>query len=82
MATRLFTTDTEFLQASIDTVARLVSEKSSRVIATGNVADVGQQTLIYLESVAVSNGLSPSNINVYTDIISEHNQDLLNIFDQ
>ncbi|MGB3109631.1 MAG: hypothetical protein WBB40_03495 [Psychrobacter alimentarius] len=82
MATRMFTTDTEFLQASIDTVARLVSEKSSRTIATGNVADVGQETLTYLESVAVSNGLSPSNINVYTDIISEHNQELLNIFDQ
>lgn len=79
---RYFTNQKDFEQASIDWVARLVSEKASETIATGNVADIGQQTLIYLESVALTNGLTSSTINVYTDIISEHNQELLNIFDQ
>lgn len=79
---RYFTNQKDFEQAAIDWVARLVSEKASETIATGNVADIGQQTLIYLESVALTNGLTSSTINVYTDIISEHNQDLLNIFDQ
>lgn len=77
-----FTNQKDFEQAAIDWVARLVSEKASETIATGNVADIGQQTLIYLESVALTNGLTSSTINVYTDIISEHNQELLNIFDQ
>lgn len=77
-----FANKKEFEQAAIDWVARLVSEKASETIATGNVADIGQQTLTYLESVALSNGLTSSTINVYTDIISEHNQELLNIFDQ
>ena len=79
---RYFTNQKDFEQAAIDWVARLVSEKASETIATGNVADIGQQTLIYLESVASTNGLTSSTINVYTDIISEHNQELLNIFDQ
>lgn len=79
---RYFTNQKDFEQAAIDRVARLVSEKASETIATGNVADIGQQTLIYLESVALTNGLTSSTINVYTDIISEHNQELLNIFDQ
>ncbi|MGP5533798.1 hypothetical protein ACTXMF_04215 [Psychrobacter celer] len=79
---RYFTNQKDFEQAAIDWVARLVSEKASETIATGNVADIGQQTLIYLESVALTNGLTSSTINVYTDIISEHNQELLNIFDQ
>lgn len=79
---RYFSNQKDFEQAAIDWVARLVSEKASETIATGNVADIGQQTLIYLESVALTNGLTSSTINVYTDIISEHNQELLNIFDQ
>ncbi len=79
---RYFTNQKDFEQAAIDWVARLVSEKASETIATGNVADIGQQTLIYLESVALTNDLTSSTINVYTDIISEHNQELLNIFDQ
>lgn len=79
---RAFTNQKDFEQAAIDWVARLVSEKASTVIATGNVSDIGQQTLIYLESVALANDLSASTINVYTDIITEHNQELLNIFDQ
>lgn len=79
---RYFTNQKDFEQAAIDWVARLVSEKASETIATGNVADIGQQTLTYLESVALTNGLTSSTINVYTDIISEHNQELLNIFDQ
>lgn len=79
---RYFTNQKDFEQAAIDWVARLVSEKASETIATGNVADIGQQILIYLESVALTNGLTSSTINVYTDIISEHNQELLNIFDQ
>ncbi|MGP9689552.1 hypothetical protein ACT3TH_10365 [Psychrobacter sp. AOP22-C1-C5] len=77
-----FANKKDFEQAAIDWVARLVSEKASETIATGNVADIGQQTLTYLESVALTNGLTSSTINVYTDIISEHNQELLNIFDQ
>ena len=79
---RYFANQKDFEQAAIDWVARLVSEKASETIATGNVADIGQQTLTYLESVASTNGLTSSTINVYTDIISEHNQELLNIFDQ
>lgn len=79
---RYFTNQKDFEQAAIDWVARLVSEKASETIATGNVADIGQQSLTYLESVALKNDLSASTINVYTDIISEHNQELLNIFDQ
>ncbi len=79
---RYFSNQKDFEQAAIDWVARLVSEKASEVIATGNIADVGQQTLIYLESVALSNDLTSSTINVYTDIITEHNQDLLDIFDK
>lgn len=77
-----FPTNKEFNQAAINTVARLVSELASTTIATGNVADVGQETLVYLERVAVANELSPSTINVYTDIISEHNQEILNFFDK
>lgn len=77
-----FTNSKEFNQAAINTVARLVSELASTTIATGNVADVGQETLVYLERVAVANELSPSTINVYTDIISEHNQEILNFFDK
>tara|TARA_R110002073_G_scaffold336320_1_gene532260 strand:+ start:2063 stop:2305 length:243 start_codon:yes stop_codon:yes gene_type:complete len=79
---RYFANQKDFEQAAIDWIARLVSEKASETIATGNVADIGQQTLTYLESVALTNGLTSSTINVYTDIISEHNQELLNIFDQ
>jgi hypothetical protein len=79
---RCFNNQKDFEQAAIDWVARLVSEKGSEIISTGNVADVCQQTLIYLESVAVKNELSVSTINVYTDIITEHNQDLLDIFDK
>ena len=76
---RAFTSQKDFEQAAIDLTARLVSEKASKTIATGNVADIGQQTLIYLEQVASANDLTSSTINVYTDII---NQELLNIFDQ
>ena len=77
-----FITQKDFEQAAIDLIARFISEKASQTIASGNVADIGQQSLIYLESVATINNLSPSTINLYTDIITEHNQDLLNIFDQ
>ena len=79
---RAFTSQKDFEQAAIDWTARLVSEKASKTISTGNIADIGQQTLIYLEQVALANDLTSSTINVYTDIIAEHNQELLNIFDQ
>lgn len=72
----------EFEQAAIDYVARLVSEKASETIASGNVADIGQESLTYLEAVALKNHLSTTTINLYTDIITEQNQYLLNIFDE
>lgn len=75
---RAFMTDDEFNQASIDNVARMVSERSSAVIATGNVADVGQDTLAYLECIASDLALSPFVVSTYHDIIRAENEEIIN----
>ena len=69
-----YATETEFNQAAINCVARLVSDKASKVIATGNVADIGEECLGYLEEVAVEHQLSPVTVTAYLEIIRSENE--------
>lgn len=71
-----FLTDMEFNQASLDNVARLVSERASTVIASGNVADVSQEVLESLESLAIELSLNPTVIATFLEIISSENEQL------
>lgn len=69
-----YSTETEFNQAAVNYVARLISDRASKVIATGNVADIGQESLEYLEGVAVDNQLSPVMVTAYLEIIRGENE--------
>lgn len=69
-----FLTDMEFNQASLDNVARLVSDRASTVIASGNVADVSQEVLESLESLAIELSLNPTVIATFLEIISSENE--------
>ena len=71
-----FLTDMEFNQASLDNVARLVSDRASTVIASGNVADVSQEVLESLESLAIELSLNPTVIATFLEIISSENEQL------
>lgn len=71
-----FLTDMEFNQASLNNVARLVSDRASTVIASGNVADVSQEVLESLESLAIELSLNPTVIATFLEIISSENEQL------
>lgn len=66
----------EFNQASLNNVARLVSDRASTVIASGNVADVSQEVLESLESLAIELSLNPTVIATFLEIISSENEQL------
>lgn len=72
----VFLTDMEFNQASLDNAARLVSDRASTVIASGNVADVSQEVLESLESLAIELSLNPTVIATFLEIISSENEQL------
>ena len=73
--------ESEFNQAAVDCVARLISDKASKVIATGNVADIGEECLGYLEQVTVDNNLSPVTVTAYLEIIRSENDDISRFFE-
>jgi|GEM_PF-3977685 len=77
----VFTTEKEFEQAAINLAARIISERASEVIATGNVADIGEECLEYLEQIAVDRQLSPVMVAVYLDVIKEENEEIRRFFD-
>lgn len=77
-----YSTDLEFHQAAINYAARLISERASTVIATGNVADIGEECLEYLEFIAADNNLSAVMISTYLDIIRTENENIRLFFDK
>lgn len=77
-----YLTETEFHQAAINFAARLISERASSVIATGNVADIGEECLEYLEFIAADNKLSAVMISTYLDIIRTENENIRLFFDK
>lgn len=76
-----YPTESEFNQAAVDVVARLISDKASKVIASGNVADIGEECLGYLEQVTVENKLSPVTVTAYLEIIRSENDDISRFFE-
>ena len=77
-----YLTEIEFNQAAINFAARLISERASSVIATGNVADIGEKCLEYLEYIAADNKLSAVMISTYLDIIRTENENIRLFFDK
>ena len=77
-----YSSDIEFQQAAINFTARLISERASSVIATGNVADIGEDSLEYLEFIAADNKLSAVMISTYLDIIRTENESIRLFFDK
>ena len=77
-----YPTEIEFQQAAINFTARLISERASSVIATGNVADIGEECLEYLEFIAADNKLSAVMISTYLDIIRTENENIRLFFDK
>lgn len=82
MTIQTFLSDKEFKQSAINCVAQMVSDYAADFIAEGNVADIGEQTLSYLEQVAEANQLNSHSINVYYQIISEENQSIIDFFEK
>lgn len=76
-----FITEQEFHQAAIDLVARLICDNASEYISTGNVSDIGEQSLEYLAQVAQNNELSITTINTYLQIIADENTNIRDFFD-
>ncbi len=77
-----YSNELEFNQAAINFAARLISERASSVIATGNVADIGEECLEYLEYIAADNNLSAVMISTYLDIIRSENENIRLFFDK
>ncbi len=63
----------EFNQAALNYIARLIADRASSVIATGNVADVGEECLGYLELIAFDNDLSSVIVRTFLDLIEQEN---------
>ena len=63
----------EFNQAALNYIARLISERASSVICTGNVADVGEECLGYLNFIALDNDLSVVIVGTYLELIEQEN---------
>lgn len=68
-----YSTEIEFQQAAINYTARLISERASSVISTGNVADIGEECLGYLKFIALDNGLSIVIVGTYLELIEQEN---------
>lgn len=79
---KTFITQRDFEQAALDFIALSVSERASSVISTGNVADIGEETLQYLEMIALDKSLSVSIVSTYLDIIRSENEEIRNFFDK
>ena len=77
-----YLTEVEFQQAAIDYTARLISERASSVIATGNVADIGEECLGYLKFIALDNGLSVVIVGTYLELIEQENAVVKMHFDE
>lgn len=69
----VYTQEVEFNQAALNYVARLIADRASSVIATGNVADVGEECLGYLKFIALDNGLSAVIVGTYLELIEQEN---------
>ncbi len=63
----------EFNQAALNYIARLIADRASSVIATGNVADIGEECLGYLKFIALDNDLSIVIVGTYLDLIEQEN---------
>lgn len=81
MTIQTFLTDKEFKQAAINVVAQMVCDYAAEFISEGNVADIGEQTLEYLEQVAHSNQLNPHAVNTYYQIIFDENENIREFFE-
>ena len=68
-----YPTEIEFQQAAINYTARLISERASSVISTGNVEDIGEECLGYLKFIALDNGLSIVIVGTYLELIEQEN---------
>lgn len=77
-----YATEIEFQQAAINYTARLISERASSVISTGNVADIGEECLGYLKFIALDNGLSIVIVGTYLDLIEQENAVVRMHFDE
>lgn len=77
-----YLTESEFHQAAINYTARLISERASSVIATGNVADIGEECLGYLKFIALDNGLSVVIVGTYLELIEQENAVVRMHFDE
>lgn len=75
-----FITDKEFEQAALDKVATMIVEKASQFISTGNVADIAEQCLTYLEQIAVDRQLQPIVISTYLEIVAGENDQIREFF--
>lgn len=63
----------EFNQAALNYIARLIAERASSVISTGNVADIGEESLGYLKFIALDNKLSAVIVGTYLELIEQEN---------
>lgn len=71
---KVFTTDAEYLQSAIDSVARLTYEKAVDVMQGGNIAKLQADALQSLSLVALHYGLSNTTVNFYFQIVDEENR--------
>lgn len=71
-----FFTDQEFTQTAINAVSRMIFDRASGVISTGNVADIAEECLTYLELVCVDQKVSPVVVSAYLDIIRNENENI------
>lgn len=71
-----FITEKEYHADAINLVARFVADKALSVICTGNVADIGEECLQYLEAIAVEKEFNPVVISTYLNIIKTENDQI------
>lgn len=81
MTIQTFITDKEFKQAAINAVAQMICDYAADFISEGNVADIGEQMLEYLEQVAKSNELNPYTVNTYYQIIFDENENIREFYE-
>lgn len=71
MAMHTYMTDREHDQAALDKSARIIFDRASEILASGNPVDESVCALSVLSNSAVFAGYSNTSINVYYTILSE-----------
>ncbi len=76
MSNFIYHSQKDFDEACLANVARMIADKASQVHFDGCIADVAEESLVYLTDVAEDNHYSVAVIHNYLDIVRSANNDL------